>query len=270
VATEHEVRGSEETGPAAPAVESASATNDVATAGGALLRQAAGGASAPGGLGSLDPGARARAVLQLQRTAGNACVQRLAAQWRAASAPRPGVLAQVPLLQRYPVPFKSTADCEDVVNWINTSGPYSQVSGAAQTRTPLRYKFGKPKIVGTAPDFTVSVPAMTVTYERKPPDMPQWNPKDPETKKAWNAGMADLRAHEGEHVKKGELYERLTQDQMRMITVEVTAQDEREAWTKAKPEFEDAFQKWIDDLQKSHDAIDPYTANITCPPKKTP
>jgi predicted secreted Zn-dependent protease len=185
----------------------------------------------------------------LQQTIGNAAVGRL--------------------LQRYKVPYGPDAECAEVVNWINTSGPYVKTSGAAQTKTPLKASWGQPKAEGTKPDFVVTVPDVKVKLEKPSVDMPEWNPSDPEVAKAWSAAMADLRTHEAEHEKKGQEYEKLAQDDLAKKSEQVTANSADEAIGKAKPKFQDAFKGWVDKLQAAHKSIDPYLAKITCPPKKT-
>jgi predicted secreted Zn-dependent protease len=197
--------------------------------------------------GTSDPGLTLSGVASLQRSIGNAAVGRL--------------------LQRYKVPYGADAECSEVVNWINTSGPYAKKSGAALTKTPLKASWGQPKAEGKKPDFVVTVPDVKVTVTPSV-DMPEWSPSDPDVAKAWAAALADLRAHEAEHEKKGKEHAKSAQDDLSKKAEQVTADTADAAMALAKPKFQDAFKGWVDKLQKSHDSIDPYQAKITCPPKK--
>jgi predicted secreted Zn-dependent protease len=181
----------------------------------------------------------------------------------ATSGASPGAAGSV--VQRYRVPFAPTAGCAQVVNWINTSGPYAATSGAARTRTPLIASWGRPVVSGTAPNFIVTTPNVSVRRQQIAPDMPQWSPQDPKVKQVWNAAMAKLRAHEAEHEAKGDNYAMLAEMNLALASVQVSAPDQARAIALARPQFAALFQAWVRKLQASHDSIDPYRVSIACP-----
>jgi len=179
-------------------------------------------------------------------------------------------LQACPLIQRYRVP--GNLSCNYVIDWLHINSPYKR-QGHAKTSCNLKYA-GDPtkkvsklkngnvkKTVSGNNRMQVSINPMT--------DMPEWSPLprpclDAE-KNAWKSFYDQLMAHEQVHKKICRDWQSKTQPLWRTIKFSVEGQDEADADSKVQVELESWQQKWNNELQSSHDAIDPFSNLLFCP-----
>lgn len=212
----------------------------------AVLRRA--GGRLPVALAAADGTTRAEIMGHLQRHVGNAGVQRLIGP-----APYP--------VQRYRVGVPRTADCETVIQWLNTQSPYRPM----WAKTNVRFSWtGTYKVTGTAPDFQVSIANPRVTV-RKPVDMPQWRPRDPALAAAWTGMYGQLRAHEAEHEAIADRWRETLLERLAALSLPITASSRRAALAAARAALDAEWQGWLTEHQADQDAIDPYVAVLDCP-----
>ena len=218
---------------------------------GALCTPAFDIAANPATIGTLmrgaDAGTRIRLADALQRRHGNAAVQRLLAP-----------TAALPL-QRWPVTLPpETADCGIVVTYLDKNSPYRADSGWARTNASFSWG-GDPSFTEANGVITATVAnptvAKTVTV-----DMPSWAPTSPAMATGWSAMTGALRAHEARHEAIATTWETTLRSRLRSLSVTVPHRTTA-AFIAA---VQTAWRGWIADHQAAQNAIDPYTAILSC------
>jgi hypothetical protein len=195
-------------------------------------------------------GSTASPVLFLQRTLGNAHVQRL--------------------LQRYPVP--ADLPCDHVVGWLNANSPYAPEW--AQTHSTFTFVGDAKFKITPEPDgtFTAQIKGhggLKVAV-KSPVDRPTWAPsKRPglaAEAKAWGAMRAQLDKHENDHKKIAESERARVEGEFQALDITVHGATEAEARGAAVAALQAKQQAWQAASQKAQDAIDPFRgANLACP-----
>jgi hypothetical protein len=197
-----------------------------------------------------------RRIPALQRTVGNAAVCRLLERGRA------GATAGAPL-QRYPVDVPADADCDTLLDWMNSSNPY--VPNWAQTSCEYEPLVERFRITGTAPNFRLRLRNPRVRFLGCEIDLPEWAPSDPAMRDAWEAEMRHIRAHENEHVGIGRRERRIMQNALRDLNLPVTADTREEAMAQAQDLFDAEWARIETEGQARQNAIDPHPGNLQCP-----
>lgn len=191
-------------------------------------------------------GPREPVLLRLQRSAGNASVQRL--------------VNGLPV-QRYAVGVRRSASCEQVLTWLNSQNPHRP----AWAKTTARFtRTGRIVVTGTAPDFEVSISSPDVTV-RKSVDMPQWNPSDPAMASTWSAMYSTLRTHEAEHEAIADQWKSTLLQRLTDLSLSVTAPNRAVAQQRASAAVQAEWQGWLGEHQTEQNGIDPFTAVLDCP-----
>jgi hypothetical protein len=209
---------------------------------------------------------RTRYALQgLQRTHGNAHVQRVVERAAARSKPKLE-LARVlgpGSIQRYPVGVRPSASCDTVLDWMQTSNPYAAQGNVALTTARFRWSGGF-NVVGTAPDFTVTLTNPAVSLN-KSVDMPVWSPSAEAMQGAWGSMITQLRAHEARHEAIADRWRATLLARLTALSLSVSAASERAARTEANRLVNEQWAGWLAEHQADQDAIDPYAAPLNCP-----
>jgi hypothetical protein len=197
-----------------------------------------------------------RGLTGLQRAVGNAAVCRLLERGRM------GQTAGAPL-QRYPVGVPPDADCETLLDWMNSSNPY--VPNWAQTSCEYEPNVERFRVAGEAPNFRLRLIRPRVTLLGCSIDMPEWEPSDPAMQRAWEAEMRHIRAHENEHVAIGRRDRRFLQRALQTLEIPVTAVDREDAMAQAEALFQAEWARIEGEAQERQRAIDPHPGNLQCP-----
>lgn len=201
---------------------------------------------------SVDPSTRVELMARLQRSVGNAAVQRLMA-------------SRVPLrpVQRWAVGLaRGQSDAGAVVRYINANSPHPNKAWAL---TKVAFTANKDLAVsGTAPDFTVAPTNPAVSYT-KTVDMPTWSPSDPGMAASWASMSADLRAHEAEHEAIGDTSQASMLTNLQGWSHSATAKPSAAAKSEAKAQLDADWAGWLADHQTDQNAIDPYYAMLDQP-----
>jgi post-segregation antitoxin (ccd killing protein) len=165
-------------------------------------------------------------------------------------------------LQRYPVDLPANASCTEVLDWMNTSNPY--VPNWAQTAVSFDWR-GSFLISSSAPNFRLRVgnPRMIMTGPTV--DMPQYQPRDPAMRLAWQAMYRSLCTHEGRHEGIARAWRGTLLQRLRALNLEVTASSRDEVNAMAQELIQAEWDQWLAEHQEAQDAIDPYTGTLNCP-----
>lgn len=197
-------------------------------------------------LAGSDGATRERLIASLQRIHGNAAVQRLLA-------------ASGPTVQRWAVGLaRNTTDCAVVVNYMNTNSPHRADSGWAKTRVQFSWG-GDPAYTTTDGVITATVSSPTVT-KTVTVDMPSWSPTDAAMRTAWNAMIADLRAHEARHEGIATTWEGTLRTNLTDLSVTVPNRNIATFRSAVQAEW----NAWLRQHQADQTAIDPFTALLDC------
>jgi hypothetical protein len=200
-------------------------------------------------------------AVALQRTLGNAVVCRLLQQRRTSQ-------ATAPRIQRYPVDAPCDADCDTVLDWLNTESPYAGDGNWANTTCTYDVRKGKP----VASPYEVD----GITYFRvrlKQPrvsvacsvDMPRWKPCNRATREAWRAAWARLRKHEAEHEAIGREHRKVMETFLTELDIYTDATDRADAVAQADAVINDDLARLEAEAQEAQTAIDPFRAPFDCP-----
>jgi predicted secreted Zn-dependent protease len=157
-------------------------------------------------------------------------------------------------------------DCHvEVVAGVDAESPYPPEW--AKTTVEFTWSGGF-KITGSEKKgYTLKVTNATVTMTKNV-DMPEWAPTDKSTKKAWQAGIAKLRAHERRHEQIGAAWKTRLLSRLKELKLSVDDPAQDEATSQAMVQAE--WDQWIAEHQAAQEAIDPYAAEFACPaPKAT-
>jgi hypothetical protein len=197
-------------------------------------------------LAGADGATRERLIASLQRIHGNAAVQRLLA-------------TAGPTVQRWAVGLnRNTTDCAVVVNWMNANSPHRADSGWAKTRAQFSWG-GSPAYTTADGVITATVSGPTVT-KTVTVDMPSWSPSDPAMRTAWNAMIADLRAHEARHEGIANTWEATLRTNLTDLSVTVP----NRTLTAFNSAVQAEWNGWLSQHQADQRAIDPFTALLDC------
>jgi hypothetical protein len=164
-------------------------------------------------------------------------------------------------LQRYPVGVPASADCDTVLDWMETQNPH--LPNAALTTARFRWTGGF-KVTGAAPDFTVTLKRPGVTL-RKSVDMPVWRPTSRSMRAAWGSMISQLRAHEARHEAIATRWRATLLERLAALSLSVTADSEAAARTEANRLVNEQWEGWLAEHQAEQDSIDPYAAPLNCP-----
>lgn len=193
-----------------------------------------------------DAGTRERLATALQQRHGNAAVQRLLA---------PEGLP----VQRWTVGLPpATADCGQVVSYLDATSPHRASSGWA--KTSVRFSWGgSPAYTEADGAITATVSGPTVT-KAVSVDMPAWAPTNPAMSQAWGAMSGMLREHETRHEKIATEWEATLTS--RLSTLSVTVANRTLAAFNAAVQSE--WNTWLAEHQAAQTDIDPFTAILDC------
>jgi Domain of unknown function (DUF4157) len=175
-----------------------------------------------------------------------------------------------PRLQCYSVP--GSLDCIDLVHWLRQNSPYAP----EWAETDCNYSFHG----GVSTSFTPN-PGGGVTMRARggsqstvlvncPIDRPSWNPTERPNREAevaaWQAMLADLGTHEGQHRQIGQTWQATLQSRFQAVDFTVTGADKAEATANVSHHLADLQTQWGAEAQAAQDAIDPFQgAILTCP-----
>jgi hypothetical protein len=222
----------------------------------------------------------AHVVQQAQGRSGAYAAQEAEAEGHArqpSADPAPAGQAAAPLpaparpwLQCYTVP--GSLACSELVAWLDSSSPYAPEW--AETACTYSFNGGVRTSSTPNPGGGVTVRARggqnsTVSVSC-PIDRPSWSPtrrpnRDAEVA-AWQAMLAVLSAHEGQHRQIGRTWQGTLQSRFQAVDFTVTGADEAEATATASQQLADLQAQWGADAQAAQDAIDPFRgAILTCP-----
>jgi predicted secreted Zn-dependent protease len=179
----------------------------------------------------------------LQRTHGNAAIERA-------------------LAQRYSVQVPRDAGCDEVTAWIDANNPY--VPNMAMTTASFTWGGGF-RITGSAPDFTLSVSNPRVRMSGPTVDMPEWNPSNRAMRTAWRDMYARLRRHEGEHEAIARRWHTTLRERLAALSIPVSATSRDEVSSQANDLINAEWNAWIAEYQTDMTAIDPHTEELHCP-----
>lgn len=206
-----------------------------------------------------------QSVVALQRTHGNAAVGRLLQRQRTSQ-------ATTPLIQRYPVDVPCNADCDTLLNWLDTTNPYAGDGNWAQTTCDFNVRKGtlnvRPYEVEGITYFRVRLNRPRVAV-RCSVDMPEWEPCNRAMRAAWRAASRHLRQHEGEHEDIGEEHRTIMAEFLTELDIYTDATNRADAIEQANESIDRDLEWLEDEQQKAQEAIDPFRAPLDCPDEET-
>jgi hypothetical protein len=197
-----------------------------------------------------------RRIPDLQHSVGNAAVCRMLQRERTGQTTGPPI-------QRYPVGVPPDADCETLLDWMNSSNPY--VPNWAQTSCEYEPLVERFRVTGKAPNFVIRLRSPGVKALGCTVDVPEWEPSDPAMRRAWEAEMRHIRSHENEHVRIGRRERRIMQNALERLRIPVTAVDREDAMAQAEALIQAEWLRIEGEGQERQRAIDPHPGDLQCP-----
>jgi hypothetical protein len=198
---------------------------------------------------ALGAAARGQAALGLQRVVGNRTVGREITEQS---------------VQRYLVDLPENASCSEVCEWMETSNPYAAEGNTAETTVMFSWS-GDWRITGRAPNFTLRLSNPHVVMDGPQVDMPEWSPRDPELRAAWQRMYRTLRRHESHHEVIARRWHRILLRCLRRLAIPVTAANREEVESHAEALVQAEWEEWMANHQTEQDRIDPFQAPLNCP-----
>jgi predicted secreted Zn-dependent protease len=198
-----------------------------------------------------DAGTRERFATALQRSCGNAAVQRLLA-------PSPSLP-----VQRWAVGLKADeTNCLTVASYIDKNTPYRAENpkspGWAKTKATFDWS-GTPTYATSGKTTTATVTAPSITKSVKV-DMPEWSPTDTVMKRAWTKAMGELRAHETTHEDVATTWESTLKTNLTGLQVTVADRTDPALKKAVGPKWDG----WIKQHQADQTALDPFGVTVDC------
>ncbi|MGH2534952.1 MAG: DUF922 domain-containing protein [Thermomicrobiales bacterium] len=215
-----------------------------------------------------------QSVVALQRTLGNAAVCRLLQRQRTSQ-------ATTPLIQRYPVDVPREADCDTLINWLDTKNPYAGDGNWAQTTCKYNVTKGRPIVSPYEVDgvtyFRVRLNNPRVSFRTQAGrpatkcsvDMPRWRPRNRAMREAWQAAWDRLRRHEAEHEEIGRTHREIIEEFLRDLDIYTDATDRDDAIAQADEAINKDLARLEGEHQQAQDAIDPFRPPFDCPDDET-